>query len=188
MSLTSVSFPGQPSRSVHFHLGACKVRPRASLAGPARAPRIAWLGRLRESPCSRRCTRNRHSFPGTCPFLFFQSTAQGNRGAEDSLFSVFSSCAVIGLLFRFFRNWHGSKLPDSSDNRIYPPDPSFAHCSAKRSELAPCPACPSSQPGRNTSHGQEVSGCFYCVSTGAPVVPRLGSRPASGRCGPRSHF
>src|SRR6266849_11208326 len=31
--------------------------------------------------------------------------------------------------------------------------------------------------------GQEVSGCSYCVSTGAPVVPRLGPRPASGRCG-----
>src|SRR6267378_8442494 len=102
MSLTSLSFPSQPSRLLHLHVGACKVRPRARPGGPVRAPRIARLGRLRESPCSRRCTRNRHSFPGTCPFLFFQSIAEGNRGAEDSLFRVFSSWAVIGLLFRSF--------------------------------------------------------------------------------------
>src|SRR5882762_2470678 len=76
---------------------------------------------------------------------------------------------------------------DTSDNRIYPPHPSCAHCSAKRSELAPCSACPLSQSGRNTSHGQEASGCYYCVSTGAPVVPRLASRPALGRCGRSSH-
>src|SRR5438552_4325795 len=47
--------------------------------------------------------------------------------------------------------------------------------------------CSSPQPGRNTSRGHEVSGCSHCVRTGALVVPQLGSRPASGRCEPRSH-
>jgi len=120
MSLTGVSFPGQPSRSVHFHLGACKGQARARL--PDRFEHLESRGSVDcLNPVQSTVHPDRHSFPGTCPFLVLPVYCQGNRGAEDSVFSVFSSCAVIGLLSDLLGIGRGSKLPDSSDNRIYPP-------------------------------------------------------------------